>query len=60
MTNREKIEFLLKEDGIRDKIFLQSLLHNDFRLEWDSSTGNSVLVMSSMQIMKFLILKFPI
>jgi hypothetical protein len=43
MTNREKIEFLLKEDGIRDKIFLQSLLHNDFRLEWDSSTGNSVL-----------------
>ena len=43
MTNKEKIEFLLKEEGVRDKQFLQSLLHDDFKLEWDSSNGNSVL-----------------
>ena len=43
MTNKEKIEFLLKEEGIRDKQFLESLLHEEFKLEWDSSNGNSVL-----------------
>ncbi|NHM05185.1 hypothetical protein [Flavobacterium celericrescens] len=43
MTNREKIEFLYKEDGIRDKKFLDTLIHNDFKLEWDSSSGNSIL-----------------
>ena len=43
MTNREKIEFLYKEDGIRDKKFLDTLIHDDFKLEWDSSSGNSVL-----------------
>ena len=43
MTNREKIEFLYKEDGIRDKQFLNTLIHDDFRLEWDSSSGNSIL-----------------
>ena len=43
MTNREKIEFLYKEDGIRDKQFLNTLIHDDFRFEWDSSSGNSIL-----------------
>lgn len=43
MTNREKIEFLYKEDGIRDKKFLDTLIHEDFKLEWDSSSGNSIL-----------------
>ncbi|MQP24241.1 hypothetical protein GFJ94_04080 [Flavobacterium sp. LMO8] len=43
MTNREKIEFLYKEDGIRDKFFLESLINDDFKLEWDSSSGNSIL-----------------
>ena len=43
MTNKEKIEFLLKEEGIRDKQFLNTLIHENFKLEWDSSTGNSVL-----------------
>ena len=43
MTNKEKIEFLLKEEGIRDKQFLDTLIHESFKLEWDSSTGNSVL-----------------
>ena len=43
MTNREKIEFLYKEDGLRDKQFLNTLIHDDFRLEWDSSSENSIL-----------------
>ena len=43
MTNREKIEFLYKGDGIRDKQFLNDLIHDDFKLEWDSSSGNSIL-----------------
>ena len=43
MTNREKLEFLYKEDGIRDKQFLDNLIHEDFKLEWDSSSGNSIL-----------------
>ena len=43
MPNREKIEVLYKEDGIRDKQFLNTLIHDDFRLEWDSSSGNSIL-----------------
>src|SRR5574343_31731 len=43
MTNKEKIEFLYKEDGIRDKKFLDTLIHEDFKLEWDSSSGNSIL-----------------
>ena len=43
MINRAKIEFLYKEDGIRDKQFLNTLIHDDFRLEWDSSSGNSIL-----------------
>lgn len=43
MTNREKLEFLYKEDGIRDKQFLDALIHDDFKLEWDSSSGNSNL-----------------
>jgi hypothetical protein len=43
MTNREKIEFLYKEDGIRDKQFLNALIHDDFKLEWDSSSGNTIL-----------------
>ncbi len=40
MTNREKIEFLYKKDGMRDDAFLSELLHDDFILEWDSSQGN--------------------
>jgi hypothetical protein len=40
MTNREKIEFLYKEDGMRNDVFLKELLHNDFILDWDSSHGN--------------------
>lgn len=40
MTNREKIEFLYKEDGIRNEVFLNDLLHDDFVLDWDSSQGN--------------------
>ena len=43
MTNREKIEFLYKEDGIRNREFLNNLIHDDFKLEWDSSTWNSLL-----------------
>ena len=43
MTNKEKIEFLLKEEGIRDKQFLETLIHENFKLEWDSSSGNSIL-----------------
>lgn len=42
MTNREKIEFLYKQEGIRDIEFLNSLIHDDFKLEWDSSSGNSI------------------
>ncbi len=37
MTNRAKIEFLYKEDGMRNEVFLNELLHDDFILEWDSS-----------------------
>lgn len=40
MTNKEKIEFLYKEDGIRNEVFLNELLHDDFVLDWDSSQGN--------------------
>ena len=40
MTNREKIEFLYKEDGIRNEVFLNELLQDDFVLDWDSSQGN--------------------
>ena len=42
MTNRENIEFLFKEDGMRNKDFLNNLFHEDFELEWDSSFGNSI------------------
>lgn len=40
MTNKAKIEFLYKEDGIRNVDFLSDLLHDDFILDWDSSQGN--------------------
>lgn len=43
MTNKEKIEFLFKKEGIKNKPFLTALLHDDFVLEWDSSSGNSIL-----------------
>jgi hypothetical protein len=43
MTNKERIEFLYKEDGIRNISFLDTLLHNDFILEWDSSEGTLLL-----------------
>lgn len=42
MTNRQKIEFLFKEDGMRNEQFLKELLHDNFELEWDSSIGNSI------------------
>ncbi|MFD2907842.1 nuclear transport factor 2 family protein [Flavobacterium ardleyense] len=42
MTNREKIEFLFKDDGMRNEQFLKELIHEDFKLEWDSSSGNSI------------------
>ena len=40
MTNRAKIEFFYKEDGMRNEVFLNELLHDDFILDWDSSHGN--------------------
>lgn len=40
MTNREKVDFLYKKDGIRNEVFLDKLLHDDFVLDWDSSQGN--------------------
>ncbi|MFM7895021.1 MAG: hypothetical protein ACKO8L_03595, partial [Flavobacterium sp.] len=40
MINRAKIEFLYKEDGMRNDVFLNDLLHDDFILDWDSSQGN--------------------
>ena len=40
MINRAKIEFLYKEDGMRNDVFLNDLLHDDFILDWDSSHGN--------------------
>ncbi|MCL9769935.1 nuclear transport factor 2 family protein [Flavobacterium sp. HXWNR69] len=40
MTNREIIEFLYKEDGVRNDTFLNEILHDDFVLVWDSSHGN--------------------
>lgn len=40
MTNRAKIEFFYKEDGLRNEVFLNELLHDDFILDWDSSHGN--------------------
>ena len=40
MTNRAKIEFFYKEDGLRNDVFLNELLHDDFILDWDSSHGN--------------------
>jgi hypothetical protein len=43
MTNKERIEFLYKKDGIRNTSFLESLLHDDFILEWDSSEGKLLL-----------------
>lgn len=43
MTNRAKIEFLYKEDGIRDAVFLSELLHDDFILDWDSSQENLIM-----------------
>ena len=42
MTNRENIEFLFKEDGMRNEDFLNNLFHENFELEWDSSSGNSI------------------
>jgi hypothetical protein len=43
MTNKESIEFLYKKDGIRNAAFLDTLLHDDFILDWDSSEGNIYL-----------------
>lgn len=40
MTNKERIDFLYKEDGMRNDVFLNELLHDDFILDWDSSHGN--------------------
>ena len=42
MTNRENIEYLFKEEGMRSKEFLNNLFHENFQLEWDSSSGNSI------------------
>ena len=48
MTNKERIEFLYKEDGIRNTSFLESLLHDDLILEWDSSEGKLLLQKSAI------------
>ena len=48
MTNKERIEFLYKEDGIRNASFLDTLLHDDFILEWDSSEGKLLLQKSAI------------
>ena len=42
MTNRENIEYLFKEEGMRSKEFLNNLFNENFQLEWDSSSGNSI------------------
>jgi len=48
MKNKKQIEFLYKEDGIRDAAFLATLLHDDFVLEWDSSDGKLFLNKSAI------------
>ncbi|WP_445712991.1 nuclear transport factor 2 family protein [Flavobacterium sp.] len=48
MKNKKQIEFLYKEDGIRNAAFLDTLLHDDFILEWDSSEGNLFLKKSAI------------
>ena len=43
MTNKERIQFLYKEDGLRNVSFLTSLFHDDLILEWDNSEGKLLL-----------------
>ena len=40
MINRAKIEFFFFFYGMRNDVFLNDLLHDDFILYWDSSHGN--------------------
>jgi len=37
------IEQLYQEDGIRNREYLNSILHDDFELEWDSSFGHKIM-----------------
>ena len=57
MINRAKIEFLYKEDGMRNDVFLNDLLHDDFILDWDSSHGN--VNMTKEDIINLLHLQYP-
>ena len=41
MTNREKIEFLYKENGIRNEVFLNDLLHDDFVIVTGKQIGRA-------------------
>ena len=43
MTNKERIQFLYNEDGLRNVTFLTSLFHDNFILEWDNSDGKLLL-----------------
>jgi len=38
-TEKEIIEFLYKNDGMRNSDFLNTIIPEDFTLEWDSSHG---------------------
>lgn len=38
----EIVYYLYQKEGIRNRKFLESILTDDFRLEWDSSTGYTI------------------
>ena len=48
MTNKESISFLYKEDGMRNADFLDTILHDDFIMDWDSSAGKLYLTKSEI------------
>ncbi len=39
MNSREIVEKLYNEDGLRNRDLLNTILHQDFVLNWDSSVG---------------------
>ncbi len=43
MQFEEIVKQLYHEDGLRNKAYLQTILHEEFKLEWDSSFGHKVM-----------------
>lgn len=48
MSLESIVEKLYLEDGLRNRDFLNSLLDEDFKLEWDSSVGSKIMTKSEI------------